>query len=73
MKILLQQVLAEQERLDWEAGNLKQAEAERNRQDLEEELRELETMSEAEACAFYRTDTKAEARQGIIEFRTWIA
>lgn len=48
-------------------------EEEMKRAFMNEALEELEQMSEKEACIFYNTDTKEEARQGIIEYWTWIA
>lgn len=40
---------------------------------MDAELRELDAMSEYEACEAYNTNSKAEARQGIIEYYQQIA
>lgn len=73
METLLERILKEQEQLDWEAACLENAVRRQQEKDLEEELNVLEEMDEATACACYHTDSKAEARQILIEFRTLIA
>lgn len=58
---------------DFESANLREYEDEMKTQFMKDALAELENMSEAKACTFYNTDSKEEARQGIIEYWTWIA
>lgn len=48
-------------------------EAEHKEQAMQEELSELESMSDDEACDFYNCDSKEEARQYIQEWWTKIA
>ncbi|MCD7932108.1 MAG: hypothetical protein LUH15_12575 [Tannerellaceae bacterium] len=58
---------------DFESINLREYEDEMKIQFMNDALAELENMAEQEACTFYHTDSKEEARQGIIEYWTWLA
>ncbi|MCD8044408.1 MAG: hypothetical protein LUH10_15265 [Tannerellaceae bacterium] len=58
---------------DFESINLREYEDEMKIQFMNDALAELENMTEQEACTFYNTDSKEEARQGIIEYWTWLA
>lgn len=61
MKTLLERLFDEADRLDREQEELEAYEAERIEAELNEELADLEAMSEDEACEAYNVDSKAEA------------
>ena len=61
MKTLLERLFDEADRLDREQEELEAYEAERIEAELNEELEELEAMSDDEACEAYNVDSKAEA------------
>lgn len=61
------------ERFDREQEDFEAYRAQQKVSDMNAELRELDAMSEDEACEAYNTNSKAEARQGIIEYYQQIA
>lgn len=73
MKTILERILIESEMLDREQEEFEAYKAQQKVSDMDAELRELDAMSEDEACEAYNTNSKAEARQGIIEYYQQIA
>lgn len=61
MKTLLDRIFDQFEKEDREAQEYEDFLAQRKEKDMNDELAELEAMSEEEACSFYNVDSKAEA------------
>lgn len=68
MKTLLERIFDEVDRLDSEQEELESREVAERALEMDAELAELDAMSESEACAAYNVDSKAEARQYIMDY-----
>lgn len=61
------------EKADFEQEGFEVYEEERKMKEMDEELSELDAMSEEEACSAYNVNSKKEAEQGIREYWQCIA
>ena len=68
MKTLLERIFDEADRLDCEQEEFETYKAKQKASDMDAELAELDAMSESEARVAYNVDSKAEARQYIMDY-----
>lgn len=73
MKTLLERIFDQFEKEDREAQEYEDFLAKQKVKDMNDELAELESMSEEEACSFYNVDSKDEASTYIREYYESIA
>lgn len=73
MKTLFDIMLDQLERENREAKEYEDYLAQQKEKDMNDELAELEAMSEDEACDFYKVDSKADASQLIKDYYQYLA
>lgn len=73
MRSLLERIFDQFEKEDREAQEYEDYLAQQKEKDMNDELAELEAMSEDEACDFYKVDSKADASQLIKDYYQYLA
>jgi hypothetical protein len=73
MKTLLERIFDQFDIEDREAKEYEVCLAQQKEKEMNDELVELDAMSEDEACTLYNVDSKAEASQAIKEYYQYIA